>query len=202
MSESQQDEAATACAARAAREAAARPPKAAPLPPAGFAVAGPGRDDATGRGEPATTRRPERTREHCAMSDEAELEHFRASVNCAAVLETMGVGWKLDARESTRRALKYRRGEGEILIINHDGRGWWDPLSCAKGDVFDLVQHLDPRLNFGRVRQVAAPPGRRGAGLSGCTSAGEGEGGRPTDSRTLEPATTPARRVGCLALPG
>jgi Toprim-like/Protein of unknown function (DUF3991) len=88
------------------------------------------------------------------MSDEAELEHFRASVNCAAVLETMGVGWKLDARESTRRALKYRRGEGEILIINHDGRGWWDPLSCAKGDVFDLVQHLDPRLNFGHVRQV------------------------------------------------
>ena len=88
------------------------------------------------------------------MSDEAELEHFRARVNCAVVLETMGVGWKLDARESTRRALKYRRGKAEILIINHDGRGWWDPLSCAKGDVFDLVQHLDPSLNFGHVRQV------------------------------------------------
>jgi hypothetical protein len=66
----------------------------------------------------------------------------------------MSCGWKLDMRQSTRRALKYRRGEGEILIINHDGRGWWDPLSQAKGDVFDLVQHLDPSLNFGQVCQI------------------------------------------------
>jgi hypothetical protein len=88
------------------------------------------------------------------MSDDAELQEFRASVNCAAVLETMAAGWRLDEHESTRRALKYRRGEGEILIINHDGRGWWDPLSRAKGDVFDLVQHLDPSLNFGHVRRV------------------------------------------------
>jgi len=88
------------------------------------------------------------------MSDDAELEAFRAGVNCAAVLESMATGWKLDTRQSTRRALKYRRGEGEILIVNHDGRGWWDPLSDAKGDVFNLVQHLDPSLNFGHVRQV------------------------------------------------
>jgi hypothetical protein len=88
------------------------------------------------------------------MSDDAELELFRAGVNCAAVLESMSKGWKLDTRQSTRRALKYRRGEGEILIINHDGRGWWDPLSQAKGDVFNLVQHLDPNLNFGHVRRV------------------------------------------------
>lgn len=87
------------------------------------------------------------------MSDDAELEQLRAGVNCAAVLERISGGWRLDARESTRNALKYRRGEGEILIINHDGRGWWDPLSQAKGDVFDLVQHLDPSLNFGHVRR-------------------------------------------------
>ena len=111
------------------------------------------------------------------MSDDAELELFRASVNCAAVLESMSKGWKLDARQSTRRALKYRRGEGEILIINHDGRGWWDPLSEAKGDVFNLVQHLDPSLNFGRVRRVlrrmvavapscpAAPRNEKGRGI-------------------------------------
>jgi hypothetical protein len=88
------------------------------------------------------------------MADDAELQLFRSSVNCAAVLEGMVGGWRLDVHESTRRALKYRRGKGEILIITHDGRGWWDPLSQAMGDIFDLVQHLDRDLNFGQVRQV------------------------------------------------
>jgi hypothetical protein len=88
------------------------------------------------------------------MSDDAELAAFRAGVSCATVLESMAKGWRLDTRQSTRRALKYRRGEGEILIVNHDGRGWWDPLSDAKGDVFNLVQRLDPSLNFGQVRRV------------------------------------------------
>jgi hypothetical protein len=88
------------------------------------------------------------------MADDAELQLFRSSVNCAAVLEGMVGGWRLDVRESTRRALKYRRAKGEILIITHDGRGWWDPLSQAKGDIFDLVQYLDGGLNFGQVRQV------------------------------------------------
>lgn len=86
------------------------------------------------------------------MSDDTELQQFRDQVNCAAILERAG-GWRLDKKESTRRALKYRRGEGEIVIVNHDGRGWWDPTSTAKGDVFSLVQHLQPRLNFGQVRQ-------------------------------------------------
>lgn len=85
---------------------------------------------------------------------DAELELFRSGVNCAAVLEGMVSGWQLDSKESTRRALKYRRGAGEIVIVNHDGRGWWDPQSQAKGDIFDLVQFLDPALNFGQVRQV------------------------------------------------
>ena len=62
--------------------------------------------------------------------------------------------WRLDRAESSRRSLKYRRGKGEIMIVNHDGRGWWDPLSEAKGDIFTLVRHLDPALNFGEARRV------------------------------------------------
>jgi len=93
--------------------------------------------------------------EHGAMSDQdEELELFRSGVSCAVVLENMGRGWKLDRKQSTPRALKYRCGAGNILIINHGGRGWWDPLSAAKGDVFDLVQHLDPGLTFRQVRQA------------------------------------------------
>jgi hypothetical protein len=86
-----------------------------------------------------------------------ELELFRTSVSCAALLERLAPAWRLDRQGSTRRALKYRRGPGEILIVNHDGRGWWDPLSTAKGDVFDLVQFLDPTVNFRRVRQILRP---------------------------------------------
>jgi len=85
---------------------------------------------------------------------DAELELFRQTVNCAAVLEQMMGGWKLDVRQSTKRALKYRRGPAEIIIVNHEGHGWWDATGSAKGDVFNLVQHLDPSLNFGQVRQV------------------------------------------------
>ena len=85
---------------------------------------------------------------------DAELDLFRNGVNCATLLERLPPAWRLDRAGSTRHALKYRRGEGEILIVNHDGRGWWDPQSSAKGDIFDLVQHLDPALNFGQVRQV------------------------------------------------
>ncbi|WP_245278033.1 DUF3991 domain-containing protein [Methylosinus sp. PW1] len=88
------------------------------------------------------------------MSHDPEIEQLRAKTNCAALLERSTPPWRLDRRESTKNCLKYRRGEGEILIVNHEGRGWWDPQSEAKGDVFDLVQHLEPRLNFGEVRKV------------------------------------------------
>ena len=88
------------------------------------------------------------------MTEDTELDLFRAQVNCAAVLENMGQPWRLDKEGSTKRALKYRRAQGEILIVTHDGRGWWDPNSEARGDIFTLVQHLDPSLNFGHVRQV------------------------------------------------
>lgn len=68
-----------------------------------------------------------------------KVEELRERVNCAAVLEA--AGYVIDERESTRRAVKFRRGD-EIVIVIHDGKGWFDPLSDAKGDVFDLVMHL------------------------------------------------------------
>ena len=81
-----------------------------------------------------------------------EIQHLKDSVSCAALLERLPPVWWLDRAESTRRCLKYRRGAGEIVIVNHDGRGWWDPLSEAKGDIFSLVQHLEPGLNFTQAR--------------------------------------------------
>jgi hypothetical protein len=35
------------------------------------------------------------------------------------VLERLPPTWRLDPAESTRRSLKYRRGAGEIVIVNH-----------------------------------------------------------------------------------
>jgi Protein of unknown function (DUF3991)/Toprim-like len=69
-----------------------------------------------------------------------DLEDLRDKVSCSAVLETDG--WKLDAKESTRHAVKYRRCIGEIVIVTHAGKGWFDPMSDAKGDVFALSEHL------------------------------------------------------------
>lgn len=68
-----------------------------------------------------------------------ELEELRDRVPCAVVLEQ--AGFAVDAKESTRKAIKYRRS-AEIVIVIHEGRGWFDPLSDAKGDVFSLVEHL------------------------------------------------------------
>ena len=85
-----------------------------------------------------------------------ELQRLREGVNCAALLERMPPPWRLDKAESTRDCLKYRRGQGEIIIVNHGGHGWWDAGSTAKGDVFGLVQHLRPDLNFGHARKLLA----------------------------------------------
>jgi hypothetical protein len=91
-----------------------------------------------------------------------ELEELRDKVHCAVVLERTPPPWKLDRKESTKLSLKYRRGKGEILIVSHAGRGWWDPTGDAKGDVFGLVQRLEPGLSFGHVRKRL----REFAGLS------------------------------------
>jgi hypothetical protein len=69
-----------------------------------------------------------------------KIEELRGRVHCAAVLERSG--FAVDLKESTRRAIKFRRDD-DIIIVIHDGKGWFDPLSEAKGDIFSLVEHLD-----------------------------------------------------------
>lgn len=90
--------------------------------------------------------------------DRKHIEDLRERVSCIAVLAR--ASFALDRRESTRRALKFRRAD-DIVIVVHEGRGWWDPLSEAKGDVFRLVRHLE-RLRFPeaveRVRELAGLP--------------------------------------------
>jgi Toprim-like/Protein of unknown function (DUF3991) len=78
-----------------------------------------------------------------------DLEDLRDKVSCSAVLETDG--WKMDRKESTKRAVKYRRGKGEIVIVTHIGKGWFDPMSDARGDVFGLSEHLG---SFGFVEAI------------------------------------------------
>lgn len=81
-----------------------------------------------------------------------EVEHLKGQVSCAAVLEK--AGFAIDAKESTRRAVKHRRGD-DIIIVIHDGRGWFDPQSDAKGDVFSLIRRLDS-VSFGEALGRAA----------------------------------------------
>lgn len=83
-----------------------------------------------------------------------DIQRLKERVDCGMLLERLAPGWRLDARESTRRARKYRRGPGEILIVCHEGRGWWDPTSARKGDVFTLARLLDPRLDFGGAKRL------------------------------------------------
>jgi hypothetical protein len=93
------------------------------------------------------------------MAPDLELTHLRENVHCATVLESGPDPWQLDKRQSTPNALKYRRGSGEIIIVSHKGRGWYAPTSgpCTKGDVILLLQHLEPGLSLGHVRQRLRP---------------------------------------------
>lgn len=72
--------------------------------------------------------------------EKKDIEELKHRVPCAAVLET--AGFAIDLKESTRKAVKYRRAN-DVIIVIHDGKGWFDALSDAKGDVFSLVAHLD-----------------------------------------------------------
>jgi len=110
-----------------------------------------------------------------------EIEDLRDKVHCAVVLERTPPPWKLNRKESTKLSLKYRRGKGEILIVSHAGRGWWDPTSDAKGDVFGLVQRLEPTLSFGHVRKRL----REFAGLSPRFPHVERAGGRNSPGRPV-----------------
>lgn len=77
---------------------------------------------------------------HRRNMEKQDIEDLRERVPCAAVLDS--AGWAVDLKESTRRAVKYRRGDAIIIVI-HDGKGWFDPLSDAKGDVYSLAAFLD-----------------------------------------------------------
>jgi Protein of unknown function (DUF3991)/Toprim-like len=110
-----------------------------------------------------------------------EIEELREKVHCAAVLEQTPPYWKLDRKESTKLSLKYRRGKGEIVIVSHAGRGWWDPTSDAKGDVFRLVQRLESGLSFRHVRRRL----RAFAGLSPCFPSADRAGGRKELDRSV-----------------
>ncbi|MUZ75533.1 DUF3991 domain-containing protein [Agrobacterium vitis] len=78
------------------------------------------------------------------------IEELRARVGCAAVLEHEG--FAIDRKESTRRAVKFRRDD-DIIIVIHDDRGWFDARSDAKGDVFALASYLH-RIGFGEALAV------------------------------------------------
>lgn len=85
-----------------------------------------------------------------------KIEAVRHKVSCAAVL--VNAGFQLDQKESSRRALKFRR-DSEIIIVTHGGSGWFDPLSDRKGDVFALAGLLD-QLSFPRsVERIGALAG-------------------------------------------
>lgn len=71
--------------------------------------------------------------------EKADIEALRARVGCAAMLEHEG--FAIDLKQSTRRAVKFRRDD-DIIIVIHDDKGWFDARSEAKGDVFALASHL------------------------------------------------------------
>lgn len=73
-------------------------------------------------------------------TDQAELAELRQRVDCRTVLER--AGWEMDGKESSRRAVKYRQGAGRIIIVTHEGKGWFDPLDDKRGDVIALAQHV------------------------------------------------------------
>jgi hypothetical protein len=68
-----------------------------------------------------------------------ELDGFRSRVDCRTLLER--AGWQFDKGESTANAAKFRTGAA-IVIVTHQGRGWFDPLNDARGDVIALAQHV------------------------------------------------------------
>ncbi|MBM7045650.1 DUF3991 and toprim domain-containing protein [Rhizobium lusitanum] len=71
--------------------------------------------------------------------EKKDIEELRVRVGCAAVLEHEG--FTVDVKESTRRAVKFRRDDNIVIVI-HEDKGWFDARSDAKGDVFALVSYL------------------------------------------------------------
>lgn len=57
------------------------------------------------------------------MTIDAKIEALKREVGCATLPERLPSSWALDKRGSTLHALRYCRGAGEVLILNHGGRG-------------------------------------------------------------------------------
>jgi hypothetical protein len=49
--------------------------------------------------------------------------------------------------------------DAELRVVC--GRGWWDPLSADKGDIFSLAQYLNPSLDFPASCHVLRESGER-----------------------------------------
>jgi hypothetical protein len=84
-----------------------------------------------------------------------------------------------------------------VVIVNHEGRGWWQIAS--KGYIIDLMQYLDRRLNFGQERRtlrrfvgIARPPRKLWRGNAKTKP-------NVSDRRALDPAAPAASRLTCLA---
>src|SRR5271163_3336585 len=171
---------ATASAGRAAKGASQAPARSA-RPCSATASRSAGRAGAKTSPRPLSPAPALKTRGADMTGHDPEIDELRHKVHCAVVLERTPPPWKLDRKESTKLSLKYRRGKGEILIVSHAGRGWWDPTSDAKGDVFRLVQRLEPGLSFGHVRKRL----RAFAGLSPCFPSADRAGGRKEPDRAV-----------------
>ena len=101
-----------------------------------------------------------------------ELDELKARVDCRTVLERGG--WILDAPESTKHAAKYRNGAAQIVIVTHEGRGWFDPLNDQRGDVVALAQRVWGG-NLGQARKALRPL----AGITPALVPGERERSAP-----------------------
>lgn len=92
--------------------------------------------------------------------DADEIRDLKERVDCRSVLERAGFTFYAD--ESSRHVWKYSRKHGvyghQIIIVTHHGKGWFSPLDVeTKGDIFTLVQFLNPGMNFGQVRVELRP---------------------------------------------
>ena len=71
---------------------------------------------------------------------DVELDALHGLVDCRSVLDH--AGWVCDFAESSAGAVKYRNGGARIVIVAHQGKGWFDPLAGARGDVLALAQYM------------------------------------------------------------
>jgi len=136
-------------------------------------------------------------------TDEAELKRFRNEVNCAALLEGSGPMWRLDRRESTRRALKIsaRRRRG----ADRQPRRSWLVGSAEHRQGRRLRSGPVPRsqaqCRAGAPAPGAAPVPRDRAALPGSPWQGRGTARRRRAGRDpMGEASAPAPGLFCLDL--